>query len=400
MNNTISVGVDIGSQTIKVIVSESSSDKEKTKPRIVGVGYAESKGLRHGYILNIEELIPELKKAISLAEKSSGIKITKAHLGVSGIGVAGTIFSATQILPDRENEITREVIEKITAMCERDIPEQYMLNREVLHAVPLQYKIDNKVVLGKPIGMKGTKLEVKMLFITCIARHLEDLIEALNECGVSIQDVASGALAGSLSCLTKAQQVAGCVLLNIGAETVSATVFENGTPISLEIFQIGGNDITNDIALGLKIPLEDAERVKLARPETVSYPRKKLEEIISARLGDIFELVEAHLKKIGRSGLLPAGVIMTGSSASIPHIEELAKTYLKLPAKKACMKFDGETKCVIKDGSFSIAYGLTILGINSNRSSRRPKIFAGEINVKKIKGKFMDLLGVFKRFLP
>jgi cell division protein FtsA len=122
-----------------------------------------------------------------------------------------------------------------------------------------------------------------------------------------------------------------CILANIGAETVSIVVFENNIPISLEVFPIGSVDITHDIALGLKIPLDDAERIKLGSDTGVSVSRKKLEEIIDARLSDIFELIENHLKKIGRNGLLPAGIIMIGGGSGTPNIEEVAKATLKLP---------------------------------------------------------------------
>lgn len=403
MSAKIAVGVDIGSQFIKVIVSE-AGDNAKTKPKIIGIGIRESKGIRHGYITNIEELIPELKRALLEAEKTSGYKITEAQLGVGGIGLSGAIFSSSINLPEKENEVTKADIEKIKEECEINIPEQYRMNRDILHAVPLQYKIDGKIVLGKPIGMRGNKLELKMLFITCLSQHLEDFVEALGACGVAVADVAASPLASSLSALSKTQQIAGCVLINIGAETVCVSVFENGTPISLETFPIGGNDITNDIALGLKISIEDAERVKMARPETVPYPRKKLEEIIGARLSDIFELVEAHLKKIGRNGLLPAGAILIGSGSNVPHIEELAKSYLKLPAKKACMKFDGESKYPVKEGSFAVAYGLTILGLHSKSGGGKGGIFGGSAMrksfISRIKEISRELWQHIRKFLP
>ncbi|HYC34134.1 MAG TPA: cell division protein FtsA [Candidatus Paceibacterota bacterium] len=367
MAQTISVGCDIGSQSVKIIVTE-SNDQHKSKPRIIGAGFSESKGVRHGYIVNIDEAALSIKRAVVEAEKSSGYKISKTYLAIGGVGLSGAVFSSSMLLSEKDSEVTQNDLKKIAEQCENDLPSSFLLNREIIHAIPLQYKLDGKLVMGRVLGMHGSKLEVRMLFITCLSQHVRDMIDALGACGIAVEDVMAAPLASSLATLSKNQQMAGCLLLNIGSETVSAAVFENGMPISIEVFPIGGNDITNDIALGLKIGLEDAERVKVSKPETVPYPRKKLEEIISARLSDIFELVEAHLKKIGRSGLLPAGVNMTGTSANISHLEEVAKSYLKLPAKKVGMKFDGDSKLPIRDGSWSTAYGLCVLGSTSNES--------------------------------
>lgn len=398
MAERISIGIDVGTNTVKVIVTESSSQEHKTKPKIVGIGYAESKGLRHGYIVNAEEALKSIKHAISAAEKSSGYKITKAYLAVGGIGLSSAVFGGSVSLADKDSEVTDADIKRVLEHAETELPDSFILNKEILHVIPLQFKVDGKVVLGKPQGMRGGKLEAKVLFITSLTHHLNDLIDTVSAAGIEIEDVMASPLAASLVALHKAQQVAGCVLVNIGAETVSLSVFENGAPISLEVFPIGSVDITNDIALGLKISLEDAERVKLSKPESVPYPRKKLEEIISARFSDIFDLIETHLKKIGRSGLLPAGVLMTGGGACSTFVEELAKNYLKLPAKKAAIKFDGESKIgsSVKDGSYAVAYGLCILGTSSN-DNNSPVNRLGMRFVIKTKGKLWEWV---KKILP
>jgi len=173
-------------------------------------------------------------------------------------------------------------------------------------------------------------------------------------------------IAASLITLTKTQKIAGCVLANIGAETVSIAVFENNIPVSLEIFPIGSTDITNDIALGLKVPLEEAEQIKIGAITGSSYPRKKLEEIISARLSDIFELIEAHLKKIGRNGLLPAGIVITGGGSGLSNIEDLAKVALRLPSRIGTANLGLSEKQSYKDSTWAVAYGLCILGIHAD----------------------------------
>ncbi len=367
MAQNISVGIDIGTAYIKVIVTESTSD-QKTKPKVIGYGLQESKGVHRGYIVNLEEATLAIKQALLQAEKTSGYKITKAYVAIGGVGLTSAVFSSTLLLSNKDSEVTTSDIKKISEQCEMDIPPQFLLNKEIIHSIPLQYKLDGKVVLGRVLGLKGAKLEIRMLFITALSQHIRDIVDALGICHVGVEDVLASPLATSLVTLSKNQQMAGCLLLNIGSETTTAAVFENGYPISLEVLPIGGTDITHDIALGLKISIEDAERVKYARPETVPYPRKKIEEIISARLGDIFELVEIHLKKIGRNGLLPAGVNITGGTACINTIEEVAKTNLKLSAKKIGIKFEGDSKIGLKDGTWSVAYGLCVLGTEDNDS--------------------------------
>ncbi len=186
----------------------------------------------------------------------------------------------------------------------------------------------------------------------------------------------------------------GCVLANIGAETVSIVVFENNIPISLEVFPIGSTDITNDIALGLKIPLEEAEEIKLGNTSNESFSKKKLEEIVEARLSDIFELIEAHLKKIGRSGLLPAGIIITGGGSGLGSLEDFAKLSLKLPSRIASFTMSGNFKSPIKDATWAVAYGLCILGFSSANEDSQSSGF------KMVKRTQKSLTEWVKQFLP
>ncbi|MFA6463833.1 MAG: cell division protein FtsA [Candidatus Paceibacterota bacterium] len=393
----ISASIDIGSHGIKVIVSEANTNEERAKPKIIGVGYALSKSIRRGYITNIEEVAESIREAVSMAEKSSNYRITKAYLGIGGLGLFASSFSGSTELGAKETEITSANISSLTDEIEENLPDTFTINRKVMHAVPLSFKVDGKPVIGKAVGMYGKTLECKSLFVACLSQHIDDFIEAVELAGIEVDDVAASPLAASLATVNKAQQMAGLVLINIGAETTSVSVFENGAPMSIEVIPLGSGDITNDIALGFKISLEEAERIKIARPETIPYPRKKLEEIISARLSDIFDLVETHLKKIGRSSLLPAGAVITGGGALSPFIEQVAKTSLKLPIRKAGIKFDGKTALQIKDGTWAVAYGLTILGINSSSEDSSPiNIFKGRL-LKKAK---LNLVAWIKKILP
>ncbi len=392
MSRNISVGIDIGSYQIKVVVAETVKEKERVAPKIIGIGYAESRGLRHGYILNQEEVTSSLKDALEQAEKASGVKIKNAFVSIGGVGLSAITSTGTAVITRADYEITDLDIEKATASSQSEIPKPLAVNRKILHSVPIQFKVDGVAVYGKPLGMKGTKLEVKTLFISCLENHFNDLIETLGDAGIEVEDVVAAPIAASLVTLSKTQKIAGCVLANIGSETVSIAVFENSVPISLEVFPLGGNDITNDIALGLKIPLEEAEDLKRGTIVGVDYPRKKVDEIISARLTDIFDLIEAHLKKIGRNGLLPAGIVLTGGGSGVDMISDLAKSSLRLPSRIASTSFSVNGAGQIKDASWSVAMGLCILGL-----SEEDQGLNGIKIAKKASG---NVVGWLKQFLP
>ena len=209
--------------------------------------------------------------------------------------------------------------------------------------------------------MRGSKLEVKTLFVYCLSQHLNDLIRVANMAGLTIEDIVPAPLAGSYATLSPAQKMAGCALVNIGSQTTSIITFEENTPRSLQVFPFGSNDITNDIALGLRVSLEEAEQLKLGSNQPVGV-KKKLDEIIEARLTDIFESVEAHLKKIGRNGLLPAGIIIVGGGGNLENIERLAKSSLRLPARLFDVTQASHLKNQIRDASWVVAYGLCLFG--------------------------------------
>ncbi len=368
MSRTISVGIDIGTYQIKVVAAETVSEKEdRVLPRIVGTGLTESRGLRHGYIVSDIDTVRGLKQAFRQVEKTTGIKIKRAFMSAGGISLGSIVAHGSAIISRADSEVTAIDLTRAAEASEETIPQSYIANRRIIHAIPLHYKIDGKLVLGKPEGMRGSKIEVRMLYITTLEQHLHDLIAVVEECGVAVDDVVAAPIAASLVTLSKTQKMAGCVLANIGAETVSVIVFENNIPQSLEVFPIGSTDITNDIALGLKIPLEEAEQIKLGAITGTNYPRKKLEEIVEARLSDIFELIDAHLKKIGRSGLLPAGIVLTGGGAGLGNIEHFAKVSLKLPSRVALPNIgkDAREKITVRDASWSVAHGLCILGLSN-----------------------------------
>ncbi len=366
MLRSIITGIDIGTHHIKVVISQGDEKNDKGFPKVMGIGMAEAKGLRHGYIVNLDDVKNSIRQAVAEAEKRAQVKVKKAFVGIGGIGLGSVTSTSSTIISRADSEITSLDMKKVQEQCEKDIPPNSILNKKIIHSIPLHYKLDGKIALGKPEGMKASKFEVKMLYITCLEHHLNDLLSSVEEAGIAVQDVMASPIAASLVTLSKSQKIAGCVLANIGAETVSLAVFENNAPVSLEILSIGSTDITNDIALGLKVTLEEAEQIKIGAITGSSYPRKKLEEIISARLSDIFELIENHLKKIGRNGLLPAGIVITGGGSGLSNIEEIAKAALRLPARIGFIHMGLQEKQSFRDTTWAVAYGLCVFGTHTN----------------------------------
>lgn len=393
MARNIITGIDVGTSFVKVVVVDTRERNDKGLPKVIGAGMSESRGLRHGYVTNVKDVADSIRKAVASAEEKAGVKVKKAFVGVSGIGLGSTVVSSSVVTSRADAEITALDVEKLKEQSEKDIPRAAIANRRIIYDIPLEYRIDGEPSLGNPFGLTGNKVEKKTLFITCLEHHVADLIAAVNEAGIEVEDIMASPVAASFVTLNKTQKIAGCVLTNIGSETVSVVVFENNIPTSLEVFPIGSTDITNDIALGLKVPLEEAEQIKIGAITGSSFPRKKLEEIISARLSDIFELIEAHLKKIGRNGLLPAGIIITGGGSSLNSLETMAKVALKIPAKIGSIGALGD-KSTFKDATWAVAYGLCIWGIHAEEG---PEI---DTSVLFLKNAWRASSRWFKQFLP
>lgn len=382
-------GIDIGTYQVKVVIARAPKKGSRNAiPKIIGTGFAESRGLRHGYIINESDVVRSVQDAVAQAEQIAGAKVKRAYISVGGIGLDEIRAHGEVITSRADSEIGHIDIDKALADSEERVQDD-IPNRKILHAIPLSYTIDGEKVLGRPTGMKGTKLEIETLFVTAFEQHLNDLVNAIESTGIAVDDVMASPLAGSLVMLTKAQKRVGCVLANIGAETVSIVVFENNTPISLKVFPIGSTDITNDIALGLKVPLEEAEKLKRGSPTSASYSKRRLDEIVSARLRDIFELIDAHLKEIHRDGLLPAGIIITGGGSGIATIQDLAEASLRLPSRVATL--DPGKNGKVKDASWAVAYGLTIWGATGAEEESGIKIAHRTGN---------SILNWLKQFLP
>ncbi len=370
MSRKIAVGIDIGTYQVKVVVVELVKNDNKYNPRIIGKNIYKSKGLRHGYIINKSEVTRSILQAVGQIEKQPDIKIKKAFVSIGGVSLEGIHSKNVTMVARADTEITDIDIKNALAENENSVS---FLNKKIIHTIPIEYKIDNKKVLGDPVGMKGEKLKSEILYITCLESHIRDLVQAVEEAGIEIEDIVASPIAGSFVTLTKSQKIAGCVLANLGSETVSIIVFENNIPVSLEVFPTGSVNITNDIALNLKISLEEAEKIKHGIITSTIYTQKELDEIVATRMESIFKLIDAHLTKIGRNKLLPAGIVISGGGSGITTIKDLAEASLKLPSRIAELQYQNGSDNKIQDSTWAVAYGLCLMGLTADENPNMRK---------------------------
>jgi len=391
MSNIVT-GIDVGSYQVKVVIARAGDDP-RALPTILGTGYAESRGLKSGYITSVPEVARSIAAALTQAAKAARVRPKRALLGVGGVGIDEAHGRGEVVVERGDSIITERDIARALKNSEAALAPAIILNRKVLHAIPLRYYVDGARVLGhSPAGMKGARLAVETLFITCLERHVDDLAAAANEAGIEVDDVVASPIAASFVALNKMQKRVGCVLANIGAETVSVAVFEDSTPISIKIFPTGASDITNDLALGLRISPEEAEQLKLGAILGATFPKRSVDTIVNRRVQDMFKLIEAHLKKIGKAELLPAGVILTGGGSGLSTISDIAKAVLKLPSRTFSLG-DNNLKMQLRDSSWAVAYGLTIWGLSGN-SEFEPHEGNGFADL------FKNFWRWFKKFLP
>ncbi|OGC88324.1 cell division protein FtsA [Candidatus Adlerbacteria bacterium RIFOXYC1_FULL_48_26] len=389
----IVTGIDVGTYHVKVVIAESADDPRQP-PRILGTGYAESRGVKNGYIISQAETTRSIAAAVAQASKAAHTKVKRAYVSISGIGVDEAFSRGETVVERGDSEITERDIPRAIAASEKSLAPAAIVNRKIIHTIPLRFSVDGVKVMGRsPVGMKGMRIAVESLFITCLDRHVSDLVSAVEEAGVEVEDVVAGPLAASFVALTKMQKRVGCILANIGAETFSIIVFEDNTPISIKVFPVGAANITNELALGLRIAPEDAEQLKQGAVLGAPFPKKKIDDIIAKKVLEMLKLAEAHLKKIGKDELLPAGIVLTGGGSLIQGVADLAKTALRLPARTASLAEGAATKMQLKDGSWAVAYGLTLWGLTSG----------GDLEVRD-DSTFGDIVRSlwrwFKKFLP
>lgn len=389
MARRIATGIDIGTYQVKIVVLEEVVDKHGPRTlRVLGTGLSESKGLRHGYIVNKDQVTEAVREAKRQAESTSQTRIQAGFLSIGGISLDEVRASGEAIISRADQEVTELDVQKTTTIA-KEVAQPAFLNRRILHDIPTEYRIDGNKVLGNPEGMRGVRLETDHLFVTCLSQHADALVEAVEDADIEVIDQMASPLAGANVLLTKEQQMKGCVLANIGAETVSIVVYDEGIPISVKVFPMGSAHVTDDIALGFRISLEEAERVKLGKLTGPMYPRKKVDDMVSSRITSMLTLIDKHLKSLNRRGPLPAGIIISGGGAGQGSIVDIAKAALKLPSRLGELRLPTDGK--MRDSTWSVAYGLALWGLTGETETvSKGGLFRPGSSARKF----------FKQFLP
>lgn len=393
MSKSIVAGIDVGTQMTRVIVCELGNS---ARPKILGFGSAPSRGMRHGHILNKNQAAQALQQALADAEKSTGVRVKEAYVAAGGITLGSHQVSKTIKLPEGAEITERHVTDAILS-AESELLGRVQ-NVKVIDYSVQRYQVDTHTLRGKPIGMKSERLTVHTLFITMLQYHYDDLVEVITDAGIKIVDVIPSTVAASYAVLSPRQRVAGVLVADIGAETVSLAVFEDSNLRMLKVLPVGSSDITNDIALGFKIPLEDAEYAKLGQQRFTQeeVPAHQLSEIMYARVSEIFELIRKQLVLLRRDRLLPAGVVVTGGGSLLLSIEDYARETLSLPARIAQMPGNnsGQQR---PNPSWLVAYGLCHAPLDETyiEKSHQGGGIGGYLGEA-----FSNVGGFFKNFLP
>jgi cell division protein FtsA len=371
-------GLDIGSSHIRLVVGQ--PNYQENKIYITSAVEILSNGVSKGSVVSIEDAVSSVSHILDQTERIIGEKIESLYVAVSGTHITSMISKGTIATSRPKGEISEDDIERAIGAAQTVATPP---NCEILHVIPKSFTVDNQQGIKDPIGMSGIRLEVDTQIIQGQSSHVNNITKAISRAGVEIDSLVFGILAGAECVLDKKQKELGVALVNIGYATTSIAVFEEGDILSVSVLPIGSVHITNDIAIGLKSSLDVAEAVKLEygnanineynrkdeidlseidEKETGKVSLHKVSEIINARFQEIFEMVDKKLVEIDKSGLLPAGIVLTGSGAKLPGIIEVAKEEFRLPVHI------GETKGVetviekVKDLSFSTALGLVMWG--------------------------------------
>ena len=406
----ILIGIDIGSSVIRTIISQ--KQEGDSKPLILGVGTAPSNGINNGVIVDIEETIGAITKSKEAAERTAGIPIEHAYISINGKHTSSQFSKGVVAVSRADGEVSEEDISRVvTASQAISMPN----NKEIIAVIPCGYTIDGQERIKDPIGMNGVRLEINALIIEGMAPYMKNLYKCVQQCGIDVDDLVFAPLAASKAVLSKRQMELGVVEIDIGKTSTGVSVFEDGGIIHSAVVPVGAGHITNDIAIGLRTSIDVAEKIKLeygttlvkemnkkdridlskiSKDEEGTFTRKYIAEIIEARVEEIFIMVDKELKKIDRSGMLPAGVVITGGGSKMPGIIATAREVLRLPAQ---IGFPIELNGVVDrvdDPSFVTAVGLVMWEQDDASKSMGGKWLP---NFDKIMQKIRK---VFKTFLP
>lgn len=387
------VGLDVGTSHVRVVVGH--FDEHTASPTVVGVATEPNTGMRKGTVVNLVGAAQAIDKALETAERMSGHQIHSAAVSVNGSHVVGIASKGVIAVGSNSHEISSEDIARVEDAA---TVVQLPANREIVEVTPRSYQLDGQENIKDPLGMTGVRLEVDAYVITALAPHIKNLEKACEMTETSIGMVMLSGLGAARAVLTEQQMENGVLLVDMGSSTTNLVVFDEGDLIHTAVLAVGGNNITNDLAIGLKVDLDVAEKVKLeyavahsdlrrgkAERVTVTIGSEKhefdttdIDMIVDARLEEIFEQITAELKKVGRVAKLPGGVVLVGGGAELRGIADYAKQALSLSARVGRPSGLGGVGDEVAHPAFATAVGLMLSDLTrSERSAQSEKSDAG-----------------------
>jgi len=379
------VGIDFGTTKICVVVAKPSVDGID----ILGVGKHPSHGIRKGVVVNIPATVDSLKKAIEVAELMSGCSIRRAVCGIAGSHIRG--FNSTGVVAVRNKEVSPQDVERaIDAAKAVAIP----LDREVLHVIPQEFTVDGQEGVHDPVGMNGVRLEAKVHIVTGAAASAQNIIKCANLAGIEVTDMVLEPLASGEACLTLDEKELGVALVDLGGGTTDVALYSRGSVVHTGTISMGGSHITNDIAVGLRCSIQDAEQIKvlsgcamtsiIPTEEVIQVPlvggkkskeisRGLLTKIIEPRAEEILSLVSQEIANSGYKHLLSSGVVLTGGPSLMEGIPELAEFIFELPVRRGVPGQVAGLVDVVNSPLYSTAVGLLMYGLKENAGSPLPR---------------------------
>jgi len=382
------VGLDIGTTKICCIVGEIVERGPFPLIDIVGIGTAPSTGLRKGVVINIDTTVESITKAVEEAELMAGAEISTVYTGIAGGHIKS--FNSTGIVAVKDKEITEQDVQRVIDAAKAvAIP----LDRETIHIIPQEYMINDQEGIRDPIGMSGVRLEAKVHIVTGAVSSAQNIIKCANKAGLNVAEICLEPIASSEAVLCQDEKELGVVLVDIGGGTSDIAIFKDGAIVHTGVLAIGGHHITNDIAVGLRTPQNEAEKLKIRHgcamvsmikpDETIEVAgvggrkarvlsRRLLAEIIEPRVEEIFSLIQREVMKSGYQDLLSAGVVITGGATLLEGMPELAEFVFEMPVKRGLPQNIGGLRDVVNSPKFATGVGLLKYGAKNVEKSRFP----------------------------
>ena len=386
MASDIVVGLDIGTTKICAVVGEVRPDAID----IIGVGSHPSDGLRKGVVINIEHTVNSIKEAIEEAETMAGCEISSVYAGIAGGHIKG--FNSHGVIALKDKEVTKKDLDRvIEAAGAVAIP----MDREVIHTLVQEYIVDEQDGIVDPLGMSGVRLEAKVHIVTGAVTSAQNIVRCANRAGLDVYDIVLESLASSEAVLTKEERNLGVALIDFGGGTTDMAVFSRGAIKHTSVLALGGDNLTYDISVGLRTPKIEAEKIKMkygcalssliGRDETIEVPavsggkprvlsRQILGEILEPRVEEIFSLIHSDLVRSGYEDVISSGIVVTGGSAELPGVVEIAEQIFNAPSKLGYPQFIGGLKDVVNKPMYATAVGLVIYGAHRRKETKNFRI--------------------------